>query len=235
MQDRPEPRQQTDLTVRVWGMDAGGRPFFQNAHARNISSEGALLSSLEHQLTAGDTIGVQLGSIKARFRVIWVIDAGHLQKIQAGVQILSGQPCPWKDQLSNTAEGESAPSATEAVTKPDPRNKSKFVRHRIKFPLEIRDERGGSAHMQTSATDIGGRGCYVETLIPLPLGTQVRLVFWIGSEKVETTGIVRASDGGVGMGIEFTGLDEAAQQRLQRYLESLDTTFSGVGADPNLS
>ena len=235
MQDRPEPRQETDLIVRVWGMDAGGRPFFQNAHARNISSEGALLSGLEHQLTAGDTIGVQLGSVKARFRVIWVIDAGHLQKIQAGVQILTGQPCPWKDELSQTAEPEPAPAATEATAKQDPRNKRKFVRHRIKFPLEIRDERGGGAHMQTSATDIGGRGCYVETLIPLPLGTQVRLVFWIGSEKVDTTGIVRASDGGVGMGIEFTGLDDAAQERFQRYLESLDTTFSGVGASPNLS
>jgi hypothetical protein len=233
MQDRPEPRQQTDLIVRVWGMDAGGHPFFQNAHARNISSEGALLSGLEHQLTAGDTIGVQLGAVKARFRVIWVIDAGHLQKIQAGVQMLAGQPCPWKDELSKTAEP--AAAATEAPTKADSRNKRKFVRHRIKFPLEIRDERGGSAHMQTSATDIGGRGCYVETLIPLPLGTQVRLVFWIGSEKVETTGIVRASDGGVGMGIEFSGLDDAAQERLQRYLESLDTTFSGVGAAPNLS
>lgn len=235
MQGRPEPRQQTDLIVRVWGMDAAGRPFFQNAHARNISSEGALLSGLEHQLTAGDTIGVQLGSVKARFRVIWVIDAGHLQKIQAGVQILGGQPCPWKDELSKTAEPEPAPAPVEPVKKPDPRNKRKFVRHRIKFPLEIRDERGGSAHMQTSATDIGGRGCYIETMIPLPLGTNVRLVFWIGSEKVETTGIVRASDGGVGMGIEFIGLDDAAQERLQRYLESLDTTFSGVEATPNLS
>jgi len=89
--------------------------------------------------------------------------------------------------------------------------------------------------MQTSATDIGGRGCYIETMIPLPLGTKVRLVFWIGSEKVDTTGIVRASDGGVGMGIEFVGLDEAAQEQLQSYLESLDTTFSGIAAAPNQS
>ena len=235
MQDRPEPRVQIDLIVRVWGMNAEGRPFFQNAHARNISSEGALISGLEHQLTAGDTIGIQLGNVKARFRVIWVIEAGHLQKIQAGVQLLTGQPCPWKDELSKAAETPPAPKPESATDKSDPRNKRKFVRHRIKFPIEIRDERGGGAHMQTSATDIGGRGCYIETLIPLPLGTQVRLVFWIGSEKVETVGIVRASDGGVGMGIEFTGLDDAAQERLQDYLESLDKTITGIGAAPNQS
>ncbi|HZQ68765.1 MAG TPA: PilZ domain-containing protein [Terriglobales bacterium] len=233
MQERPEPRLQTDLIVRVWGMDSDGHPFFQNAHARNISSEGALLSGLEHQLTAGDTIGVQLGTVKARFRVIWVIDAGHLQKIQAGVHILTGQPCPWKDELGGAPSPEPAPAAGPA--KPDGRNKRKFVRHRIKFPMEIRDERGGGAHMQTHATDIGGRGCYIETMIPLPLGTKVRLVFWIGSEKVDTTGIVRASDGGVGMGIEFVGLDDASQVRFQQYLESLDTTFSGIGAAPNQS
>ena len=72
-------------------------------------------------------------------------------------------------------------------------------------------------------------------MIPLPLGTKVRLVFWIGSEKIDTTGIIRASDGGVGMGIEFVGLDDAAQERFQRYLESLDTTFSGIATAPNQS
>jgi hypothetical protein len=236
MPDRPEPRLETDLIVRVWGMDAEGHPFFQNAHARNISSEGALISGLEHQLTAGDTIGVQLGSVKARFRVIWVLDAGHLQKIQAGVQMLTGQSCPWKDELERLAEPAPPPiPAPSATQKADPRNKRKFVRHRIKFPIEIRDERGGGAHMQTSATDIGGRGCYIETLIPFPLGTPVRLVFWIGSDKIETTGIIRASDGGVGMGIEFIGLDDAGQERLQQYLESLDTTFSGIAASPSQS
>lgn len=233
MQDRPEPRVETDLIVRVWGMNSDSRPFFQNAHARNISSDGALLSGLEHQLTAGDTIGVQLGSVKARFKVIWVIEAGHLQKIQAGVQLLTGQPCPWKDELAKPAEPAAPVPTASPDAKNEGRNKRRFVRHRIKFPMEIRDERGGGAHMQTSATDIGGRGCYIETLIPLPLGTQVRLVFWIGSEKIDTTGVVRASDGGVGMGIEFSGLDEATQERFQRYLESLDTTFSGISAAPN--
>jgi hypothetical protein len=42
------------------------------------------------------------------------------------------------------------------------------------------------------------------------------------SEKVHTSGIVRASDGGVGMGIEFTALDNHVQERLQKHLDKLD-------------
>jgi hypothetical protein len=88
--------------------------------------------------------------------------------------------------------------------------------------LEIGFEDSRRTHMQTNATDIGGRGCYVETLLPLPLGTKVKITFWIDSEKIQTSGVVRASDGGVGMGIEFTQLDDHVQQRLQQYLEKLD-------------
>ena len=75
--------------------------------------------------------------------------------------------------------------------------------------------------MQTNATDIGGRGCYVETLLPLPLGTKIKITFWMDSEKIQTSGVVRASNGGVGMGIEFTQLDNHVQERLQQHLEKL--------------
>jgi hypothetical protein len=42
------------------------------------------------------------------------------------------------------------------------------------------------------------------------------------SDKIIVPAIVRACDGGVGMGIEFAGLDEEGQNRLQRLLETLD-------------
>ena len=76
--------------------------------------------------------------------------------------------------------------------------------------------------MHTQATDIGGRGCYVETRLPLQIGTALVVTFWLESEKVATSAIVRTSDGGVGMGIEFTGLNEETQLRLQRQLERMD-------------
>jgi hypothetical protein len=211
MDKRPEPRVATVILVRVWGMDSDGRPFFQNANATNISSEGAMLSGIGHPLKAGDVIGVQHGDKKARFKVVWVVDGGVARKIEAGVQILPNQQSPWQ-KLASTEKAEVAPA----------KNKRKYVRHKVLFPLEIGFEDARRVHMQTNATDIGGRGCYVETLLPLQLGTKVKITFWMDSEKVQTSGVVRASDGGVGMGIEFTQLDNQVQDRLQKHLDKLD-------------
>jgi PilZ domain len=216
MDKRPEIRIATEIPVRVWGMDAEGRPFFQNANATNISSEGALLLKIAHPLKAGDIIGVQHGAKKARFKVVWVIDGGAARKIEVGVQILPNQQSPWPE-LITTEKAAVAPS----------KNKRRFVRHKVLFPLEIGFEDARRTHMQTNATDIGGRGCYVETLVPLQLGTKVTITFWMDSEKVHTSGVVRASDGGVGMGIEFTALDNHVQDRLQNHLDKLDVGLKG--------
>lgn len=224
MSDDLEPRVTVDLTVRIWGMDADGRPFFQNAQAQNISEHGAKLSGIEHLLKAGDVIGVQVGDKKARCKVIWVIDAGQLQKIQAGVQMLDGQPCPWQQEVAQGEKPRPTPApAIKALSDPPPgeQGKRRFERHRIAFPIEIGTEQGNT-HMRTQATDIGGRGCYVETRLPLAIGTALIITFWIGSEKVVAPAIVRTSDGGVGMGIEFTGLAKETQQHLQHQLETMD-------------
>jgi hypothetical protein len=218
MTNKPEPRVDVDLLVRVWGMGTDGRPFTQNAHARNISLHGAKLSGIEHPLAAGDIIGVQLGEKKARVKVMWVIDAGLLQKIQAGVQMVEGQQCPWQEELTR-GEETNVPAVKAA---PATKHERKFPRHTIAFPLEIRDGGGSGTAMRTDATDISGRGCYVETMLPLALGTELSITFWMESDKVTVPAIIRACDGGVGMGIEFTGLDNDGQNRLQRLLETLD-------------
>ncbi len=216
MDNRPESRLEADIPVRVWGMDAEARPFFQNASAGNISSDGALLSGINHQLKTGEVIGIQYGERKARFRVVWVIDAGPVRKIEAGVQLLPNQQLPWKE-LTPEPPGKRSHGGP---------NKRRYVRHKVLFPIEIGFPDVRRSHMQTNATDIGGRGCYVETLLPLPMGTEVLIIFWMDSEKIKTSGIVRASDPGVGMGIEFTELENQVQERLQNLLEKMDTSFA---------
>ena len=217
MPNEPEPRVDVDLRVRVFGMDAEGHPFHQNAHARNISDHGAKLSGLEKQLRPGDIIGVQVGDKKARCKVVWVVDAGQLQKIEAGVQMVDGQQSPWHTgmltpQVEVVDSGKGQSSGQE---------KRKFTRYRVRFPIEILDERGGGMHMRTNAADINGCGCYVETMLPFPVGKALDITFWLDSERITSSAIVRACDGGVGMGIEFTGLDEKTQERLQRQVETM--------------
>ena len=231
MENRPEPRVATNLVIRVWGMGADGKPFLQNAEAHNISSQGAKLSGIEHQLTPGDVIGVQLADKKARYRVVWMIDAGHLLKIQAGVQLVDGQQCPWTKELTQAQEKPVLDTASSPTSGPN-KNNRRFERLKIRFPLELRDDRSAGSRMQTAPTDISGRGCYIETMLPLARGTELSISFWIESEKLDITAVVRSCDGGVGMGIEFTGMDLQSQERLQRYLAKLESESKSSTAPP---
>ncbi len=180
-------------------MGSDNQPFHQNATAQNVSATGACIVGLEHELKVGDVIGVQYETKKARCKVIWVMEAGGLKKTQVGVQLVVDQDCPWFSQLPVEVRSN--------ITPRTPDNRRKFQRHKISFPLEFRDERVNTP-MRVNATDIGGNGCYVETVMPLPIGTVLKVDFWIDQEHVSGSATVRTRDPGVGMGIEFTGLTE---------------------------
>jgi PilZ domain len=216
MLDTSEPRFNVDLMIHVFGMDADSRPFSQQAQAQNISDHGAKLSGLEKRLTVGEIIGVHVGDKKARFKVMWVA-GGPGQKMEVAVKMLEGQVSPWQKERETLRATSANPISR---TKQPAKDKRKYPRHRISFPIEIRDETIGSL-MGTKTADIGGQGCYVETMVPFPLKKAVTVTFWLNSRRVKTTAIVRTSDGGVGMGIEFTGLEEATQKQLQQHLGNL--------------
>jgi hypothetical protein len=209
------PRATLDLKVRVWGMGANDQPFFQNAKAQNISATGACLYGIEQNLKVGDVIGVQYETKKARCKVIWVVDAGALKKTQAGVQLVADQECPWASVLPRDMKAEE-----RTIINQD--NRRKFARHKISFPVELRDERVNTP-LRVNATDISGNGCYVETVMPLPVATALRVDFWIDEERLSPSAVVRTRDPGVGMGIEFTGLPEEGKRRFQAYLNKLDS------------
>jgi hypothetical protein len=219
MTDKPlEPRVSVDLPVRVWGMSAEGRPFSQHARAQNISIEGALLSGIESELKLGDVIGVQCEDKKARCTVEWVKNTGAIKKNEVGVKLLADQECPWKAYL---------PSEGAQVAMP-PSNKRRYHRHKISLPIEMRDERVNTP-MRIHATDVSGNGCYVESIMPLPMGTKLRVDFWLDSERINISAVVRTCDPGVGNGIEFIGLPLEGKKRMQDYLNAIDPEM-GVAA-----
>lgn len=206
-----EPRLTVDLPVRIWGLGADGRPFSQHARAHNISSEGALISGVDNELKVGDVIGVQCGEKKTRCTVIWVLNTGPVKKNQVGVRLVAEQECPWKNHLP--LEGATVTLAAS--------NRRRWHRHKISLPLELRDERV-NAPLRINATDVSGNGCYVESIMPLPLGTVLRLDFWLDSERINITAVVRTCDPGVGNGIEFTGMHSEMKERMQGYLDAID-------------
>ena len=220
-ESQTEPRLTVDLPVRIWGMTAAGRAFSQRARAQNISSEGALLNEVENELKVGDVIGVQCDDKKARCTVIWTVNAGTVKKNQVGIRLVTDQECPWKNYL---------PLDSGTISFSDV-NRRRWHRHRMSLPLELRDERVKTP-IRINSTDVSGNGCYVESMMPMPAGTVLRVDFWLDSEHISITGVVRTCDPGVGNGIEFTGLTPEGKARVQAYLDAVDPQMGIAESSP---
>ena len=208
---RPEPRVPVDLVLRVWGMGADGCVFSQHARALNVSMGGALLSGIEHELTIGDTIGVQLGEKKVRCRVVWAVNTQSTKRIQVGVQLLSKHECPWAASLPRT----------KAAKSTSVQNRRRWERHKISVVIALHCDQA-TVPMRVTATDISASGCYVETVLAASIGTGFKVDLRIAEEKITTRAFVRSIDPGLGMGIEFIGLKPEVQQRFQEHLKGMN-------------
>jgi hypothetical protein len=107
---RREQRTSIDVTLLVWGVDTHGERFLQEAHARDISLSGALLSGLETDIRSGDVIGILCGKRKARFRVVWVRYDDTGDKMMVAVQRLAADACPWPELLSESSNSAIMPA-----------------------------------------------------------------------------------------------------------------------------
>lgn len=204
------------IPVRVFGLDATGKPFFQDAQARELTLEGGQLDGLEHCLKTGDVIGLQYGESKVRVRVMWACEFEQQKRIQVGIKLLVPKDCPWLSVLSEQ----------QGQTESGERRRS--PRFRVAVGVRIR-ETGTGVGMQTNSTDISLNGCYVQTQLPLPIGTQLDVELWLDQERLSSTAMVRTCDPGVGMGIEFVGLSPAELVQLQQGLRrALMDKISGL-------
>ena len=103
---RRERRHCVRLPVSVWGSDVEGRRFAQVATVSNLSTRGALLVDVRHNLRAGDLIGICRDGRQARFRIVWARHAQTGERM-AAVQRLLSDACLWEDALDEIAVAES--------------------------------------------------------------------------------------------------------------------------------
>src|SRR6202035_5760644 len=66
---RREKRMAALHPIRLWGMDAKGRPFIEAASTLDVSGKGARLKDVQAKLAVGDIVGLSSGGQKGRFRV----------------------------------------------------------------------------------------------------------------------------------------------------------------------
>ena len=81
------------------------------------------------------------------------------------------------------------------------------------------------AKLTARTSDISRTGCYIDTLNPIPRGSQVRLRITHHEEVFEAIGRVVYMSPGLGMGIMFETVAPAEQAMLQRWLEGPDREY----------
>jgi len=69
---RREDREGTQHQVSIWTLDSEGKIFVQEGETHDVSNIGARLSGLHRRIEPGSFIGVQNGSRRGRFKVIWI-------------------------------------------------------------------------------------------------------------------------------------------------------------------
>jgi hypothetical protein len=58
-------------------MDAHGQPFTQPGLVTNMSVGGLVIQGMMRKIRTGEVLDVQMGQVKAQFRVVWVVNDGN--------------------------------------------------------------------------------------------------------------------------------------------------------------
>ena len=99
----------------------------------------------------------------------------------------------------------------------NPAEKRRHPRRKVPIQIELHLE-GGAAPLRTATSETSLGGCYVETMFTLAVGTLLTMTLWLGDDKVITECRVATCFPQVGNGIEFTGMSDDAQGKLERFL-----------------
>ncbi|HET9743347.1 MAG TPA: PilZ domain-containing protein [Terriglobales bacterium] len=85
---RREERFPSQHQVSVWSLDADGEIHVQEGHTIDISATGASLTGLHRGIDAGEIIGIQNGSRRGRFKVVWSERNEKEQRHAVGIERL---------------------------------------------------------------------------------------------------------------------------------------------------
>jgi hypothetical protein len=90
-------------------------------------------------------------------------------------------------------------------------------RHMFTAAAEVIELQSG-ARFSTRTMDLGPGGCFVDTTVPFPVGTKVRIALQKGKTNFKTGGNVVYSQVGLGMGIAFDEQEPSQRIALDEWI-----------------
>jgi len=263
---RREERTTASASIRIWGMDANGKPFSVPATTYDITRFGARIVGVRVPLAPGEIVGVQHGSEKARFRVAWYGRPGSRLEGNVGLQALdwkrhiwgslvqdsvpslvgnNSQPLggapssaiPEVDPLLERWSGDFGPASgnVPAPAPPSPSAIARLVaaerrlanRYQTAAPVEITDPATGEI-IQGHLREMSLVGCFIHTTRMFPQRTIIRVIVRPFGMEIACGAQVRHLEPGIGYGVKFTSLNEAARQTLETAIERLANESAAV-------
>jgi PilZ domain len=94
------------------------------------------------------------------------------------------------------------------------------TRHMFTAAAEVIELSSG-ARFSTRTTDLGPGGCFVDTTVPFPVGSKLRVTLQKAKTTFQTAGTVVYSQVGLGMGIAFEDHDDAQRLALAEWLADI--------------
>jgi hypothetical protein len=224
---RGERRVPVQLQIQVEGQNANGTHFSEVAVTVDISRNGARLAPLQAPVPLNALLNAQYGGQKVSCRVVWLGKAPE-ERGQVGIRCLDENHVPWSHLLSADPvsasgvpqEGKAVDNNSAGETWPE-QERRRAPRHTCNILANIRGV-GDSFTTSARLTDISRNGGYLETMSPIPIGTEIKLTLETGEAKIPLIGIVRTLHPAMGNGVAFTKIDVGSLQLLESFLGNLE-------------
>ena len=94
------------------------------------------------------------------------------------------------------------------------------IRLKLKVPIEIYVD-GSDSPLRGATSDLSLGGCYLETIFPLPIGTNLELKLQL-EDTLLVLGTVVTSDPQVGNGVRFSRILPEDLEQLRIFLEAAE-------------
>jgi hypothetical protein len=103
--------------------------------------------------------------------------------------------------------------------------KRRFVRHAISAAAQVLDT-GSGTRLNARASDLGLGGCYLDTVTPFPVGTEVQIGLQKDEALIQLPGKIVYSSLGSGMGVVFMGVAVENMTALSNWVDGLSQVQS---------
>ena len=203
------------LPVRLWGMDANGRPFIEVSTTENVSRSGALLSSIPTKLAEGDIIGLRCNERKYQFRVVWTGKKGTPDEGRLGLQSLEPGKWIW-DGLRLPVDDSDIYVRSRHLE----RRKMNRAQCLISAEIIFTAESHPGHRILAFATNISVAGCYIRMPYPVALETKVSVALWLDEQhKIWVDGVVVSSHPQEGIGVKFLAVTRRTAEAIERCMD----------------